>query len=51
MTDLSAAYDLWDHQLGIEKARLMGLTEDACSWIMSYIAGRSQQKIVDGDLY
>ena len=48
MTDLSAAYDLWDHQLGIEKARLLGLTEDACSWLSSYIAGRSQQTIVDG---
>ena len=44
MTDLSAAYD----QLSIEKARLMGLTEDACSWLMSFIAGRSQQTIVDG---
>ena len=27
MTPLSAAYDLWDHKLDLEKARLMGLTE------------------------
>ena len=48
MTDLSAAFDLWDHQLGLEKARLMGLTQDSCSWIASNISGRSQSTIVDG---
>ena len=35
LLDLSAAFDLWDHQLGLEKARLMGLTQDSCSWIAS----------------
>ena len=48
MTDLSAAYDLWDHQLGLEKARILGLTDSACSWLSSYISGRSQCTIVDG---
>ena len=48
MTDLSAAYDLWDHELGLEKARLMGLTEDTCSWLSSYITGRTQCTVVDG---
>ena len=48
MTDLSAAYDLWDHRLGLEKARLMGLTGDSSLWLSSYITGRSQRNIVDG---
>ena len=39
MTDMSAAYDLWDHELGLEKARRMWLTEEACSWLSSYIMG------------
>ena len=48
MTDLSAAYDLRDHKLGLDKARLLGLTQGACSWLSSYISGRSQSTIVDG---
>ena len=48
MTDLSAAYDLWDHQLGLQKAQLLGLTDSACSWLSSYISGRSQCTVVDG---
>ena len=48
MTDLSAAYDLWDHQLGLKKAHLLGVSESACAWISSYISGRSQSTIVDG---
>ena len=50
MTDLSAAYDLWDHHIGLEKVRLMGLTEEACSWLSSYISGRSQSTIIDGHI-
>ena len=48
MTDLSAAYDLWDHQLGLEKASVLGMTESSCAWLSSYISGRSQCTIVDG---
>ena len=48
MTDLSAAYDLWDHKLGLENAKLLGLTEDSCSCLSSYITGRSQRTTVDG---
>ena len=50
MTDLSAAYDLWDHKIGLEKASLMGVEPAACSWISSYISGRSQSCTVDGHL-
>jgi hypothetical protein len=50
MTDLSAAYDLWDHLIGLEKARLLGLEPAACDWVASYISGRSQSCTVDGHL-
>ena len=50
MTDLSAAYDLWDHRLGLQKAKLLGLTDSACTWLSSYISGRSQCTIVDGHI-
>ena len=50
MTDLSAAYDLWDHKIGLDKARMMGLTESSCSWLSSYISGRSQSTMVDAFL-
>ena len=39
MTDLSACFDLWDHKIGLEKARLLGLEQDACAWIASYVSG------------
>ena len=42
MTDLSAAFDLWDHKIGIEKAQLMELTQGACSWLSSSLCCRLQ---------
>jgi hypothetical protein len=50
LTDLSAAYDLWDHEIGLEKVQLLGLEPAACAWVASYIAGRSQSCCVDGHL-
>ena len=50
MTDLSACYDLWDHEIGLKKAELLGLKPDACAWIASYVSGRSQSCSVDGHL-
>ena len=50
MTDLSACYNLWDHKIGLEKARLLGLDPAACAWVASYISGRSQSCSVDGHL-
>ena len=50
MTDLSAAYDLWDHEIGLKKAQLLGLNPDACAWIARYVSGRSQSCSVDGHL-
>ena len=48
--DQSAAFDLCDHPLLVEKLRLMGLEETALSWVWSYLSGRQQSCYVDGHL-
>ena len=40
--DLSAAFDIVDHPLLLEKLKLYGFSEDALHWISSYLSGRSQ---------
>ena len=50
LCDQSAAFDLCDHVLLIEKLRLMGLDESALSWVRSYLSGRQQSCYVDGHL-
>ena len=48
--DQSAAFDLCDHFLLIEKLRLMGLEESALSWVRSYLSDRQQSCYVDGHI-
>ena len=48
MIDQSAAFDLCDHHLLIEKLRLMGIDNEASFWMESYLQGRSQSILVDG---
>jgi hypothetical protein len=48
--DQSAAFDLCDHYLLVEKLKLMGLENAAASWIWSYLSGRQQSCFVDGQL-
>ena len=48
--DQSAAFDLCDHYLLVEKLKLMGLDDSASSWIWSYLSGRRQSCFVDGNL-
>ena len=50
MIDQSAAFDLCDHQLLIEKLKLMGIQGEAAFWMESYLQGRSQSTLVDGHL-
>ena len=50
MIDQSAAFDLCDHHLLIEKLRLMGIDNEASFWMESYLQGRSQSTLVDGHL-
>ena len=48
--DQSAAFDLCDHYLLVEKLKLMGLEDTATAWVLSYLSGRKQSCFVDGNL-
>ena len=50
MIDLSAAFDMVDHQLLLEKLKLFGLEDGPISWIRSYLMSRTQSVFVDGCL-
>ena len=50
MIDLSAAFDLVDHQLLLQKLELMGFEKSAIVWMWSYLYARSQCVYVDGKL-
>ena len=50
MIDLSAAFDMVDHKLLVEKLQLFGLDENALKWVGSYLGERSQSVCVDGCL-
>ena len=50
LCDQSAAFDLCDHAVLVEKLKLMGLEESASNWILSYLSGRKQSCYVDGHL-
>ena len=40
--DQSAAFDLCDHTILVQKLRLMGLEEGALCWVRSYLSNRKQ---------
>ena len=48
--DQSAAFDLCDHNILIDKLELMGVENSALGWIRSYLSGRKQSCFVDGDM-
>ena len=50
MIDLSAAFDMVDHQLLLEKLKLFGLQEEVIKWMESYLVGRKQSVFIDGCL-
>ena len=50
MLDLSAAFDVVDHDTLIQKLKLYGLQPDALTWFESYLSGRSQQVFIEGSL-
>ena len=50
MIDLSAAFDMVDHSLLLQKLALFGLDIDAVQWCSSYLSGRSQSVLIDGHM-
>ena len=48
--DQSAAFDLCDHSLLVQKLRLLGMDDMAANWVQSYLSGRQQSCLVDGKL-
>ena len=42
LLDLSAAFDLVDHQILLKKLKIYGLEEPFCEWIKSYLVDRNQ---------
>jgi hypothetical protein len=50
MIDQSAAFDLCDHSILVQKMKLLGVEEDAACWLESYLSQRSQSTLVDGYL-
>ena len=50
MLDLSAAYDLANHDLILRKLELYGFEPSTIRWMKSYLEGRSQCVYIDGEL-
>ena len=48
--DQSAAFDLCDHSILVEKLKIMGVETEALDWIRSYLSDRKQSCFVDGEL-
>ena len=48
--DQSAAFDLCDHHLLVEKLKVMGVEDSSVAWIRSYLSGRKQSCFIDGNL-
>ena len=50
MVDLSAAFDMVDHSILLDKLELLGIDRHGLTWIESYLGGRSQCVCVFGAL-
>ena len=50
MLDLSAAFDVVDPGILLEKLRLYGFQENSVGWVQSYLSNRNQQVYIDGAL-
>ena len=50
MIDLSAAFDMVDHELLLQKLELFGMDARALRWVESYLTTRYQSVCVDGCL-
>ena len=50
MCDQSAAYDLCDHKILLQKLSIMGVDDIAINWFHSYLSNRKQHCFIDGHL-
>ena len=50
MLDMSAAFDVVNHQLLLKKLRLYGFDQNSLAWMTSYLSGRTQSVCIDGTL-
>ena len=50
MLDMSAAFDVVDHDLLNRKLSLYGFDENSLEWVSSYLSGRSQCVMIEGCL-
>ena len=46
--DQSAAYDIVDHPLLLQKLKLIGMGPDTLAWMVSFLEGRSQVVEIEG---
>ena len=50
LLDMSAAFDVVDHQLLVDQLSLYGFDQDSLGWTSSYLSGRSQCVLIEGCL-
>ena len=50
LIDLSAAFDMVDHDLLLKKLKLYGMDQNSIAWMSSYLSDRSQSVLIDGAL-
>ena len=50
MVNMSAAFDVVDHGILLNKLKLYGFDEQAIMWMKNYLSGRSQAVYIDGSL-
>ena len=50
MLDMSAAFDVVDHDILLSKFKLYGFDENPLKWMENYLSGRTQAVYIDGSL-
>ena len=50
MLDMSAAFDVVDHEILLDKLKLYGFDKTSLKWMEDYLSGRSQAVYIDGSL-
>ena len=50
LLDMSAAFDVVDHPILLNKMKIYGFNENTLNWISSYLSNRFQQVYIEGEL-